>query len=85
MEKIRVLVVGADNIGFGGRSTIAYNLAINMNEQCIENDFLTFKKIDPYFERRIVGKGGEIFRVVTAKRNSIFRKILTAKKVIKIM
>ena len=38
-EKIRILQVGASNIGKGGRSTIIYNFTQCMNSEKFENDF----------------------------------------------
>jgi glycosyltransferase involved in cell wall biosynthesis len=39
---IKVLHIGADNFGYGGRSVAAYNLASHMNRDIFRNDFLTF-------------------------------------------
>lgn len=85
MSKIKVLHVGADNIGHGGRSTIAYNLAINMNSESVENDFLAFKKIDKNYFQMIKKNGGQIVRIYHHQRLPVFRMIETFIKKFKIM
>lgn len=84
-NQIKVLHVGADNIGHGGRSTIAYNLAINMDSNKIHNDFLAFKKIDYEYEKKIKLLGGNVKRIENHGNNKIIRKINTAKDSISII
>ena len=66
-EIIKVLHIGADNIGYGGRSVIAFNLAQHMNNKIIHNDFLALKKINNYFERLINDTNGKILEVSIIK------------------
>lgn len=44
-KPIKVLHIGADNVGFGGRSVIAFNLTQMMDESFVRNDFLVFHEI----------------------------------------
>lgn len=60
IKPIRVLHVGADNIGFGGRSVAAYNLTQNINQNVIVNDFLAEKEIKNEFENNINSKKGNV-------------------------
>lgn len=82
---IKVLHVGADNIGFGGRSTVAYNLAINMNDDIIHNDFLAFKSVDPSFKEIINKKKGKVVRVKNRSNNVFLQKINTIIQVVTLM
>lgn len=52
-DNIKVLHVGVDNIGHRGRSTIAYNLVINMDKKKINSDFLAFKAIDNKYKKQL--------------------------------
>lgn len=61
-NKIKVLQVGAENFGRGGRSVIAYNLAMSMDPQKIENDFLSLNSYeDSKFVRQINRNGNVLF------------------------
>lgn len=84
-DDIRVLHVGVDNIGHGGRSTIAYNLAINMNEKKIKNDFLAFKKIDAEYRNQLENNNGKVIFIEQHNKNRLMRKITTAINVIRAM
>ncbi len=44
-KPMKVLHIGADNVGFGGRSVIAFNLTQMMDESRVRNDFLVFHEI----------------------------------------
>lgn len=59
-NKIKVLQIGAENFGYGGRSVIAYNLALNMNPNLVQNDFLALKypQKSQYINR--INKQGEV-------------------------
>mgnify|MGYP002512034407 CR=1 FL=1 len=71
-EPLRVLHIGADNIGYGGRSVIAFNLTQNMNHKIVVNDFLTFKRIEDSFADKIAAKGGNVITILLEdKRNKL--------------
>lgn len=83
LVRIKVLHTGADNIGHGGRSTIAFNLAISMDESVVQNDFLAFKNIDKEYKDKIEELGNEIVRVKNTSKNPFVRKIKTLVEVVK--
>ena len=76
MNTIKVLQVGADNIGHGGRSTIAFNLTNNMNSKKITNDFLAFKEIDGFYKEKIRSNGGKIVYLGSLTGNKFKKKIV---------
>lgn len=87
-NKIKVLHIGADNIGYGGRSVIAYNLTQYMDEGAVQNDFLIFKQLAEIFLQRIKCKGGNV--ILIELTNSLpklryekerARKIISAAKI----
>lgn len=80
-SKIKVLQIGAENFGRGGRSVIAYNLAMAMNPQKIENDFLS---LNSYEESKFVKKINENGEVIFANKNSSKFKYSKLVKQIKI-
>lgn len=84
---IKVLHIGADNIGRGGRSVIVYNLTQHMDSNVIRNDFLCFKKVDKKFENHINDKGGQLQYVLNLpKRSKRFsHEYIRAKSIIKII
>ncbi|MCV3320371.1 glycosyltransferase [Pediococcus pentosaceus] len=85
MKKIKVIYTGADNIGYGGRSTIAFNLANSMSMSKIKIDFLASKKIDSTFEQSIVSNGGQIVSLGKFSNNKIIRKVQRAWRIIKVL
>lgn len=62
-RKIKVLQIGAENFGYGGRSVIAQGLALNMNSSLVQNDFLALK--DKEFNKYIdeINKQGRVLFV----------------------
>ncbi|MGV0030889.1 glycosyltransferase [Latilactobacillus curvatus] len=84
-DNIKVLHVGVDNIGHGGRSTIAYNLVINMDKKKINSDFLAFKAIDNKYKKQLENHNGKVIFIEQHHKNSLLRKISTATSVIKVM
>ncbi|SET90609.1 Glycosyltransferase involved in cell wall bisynthesis [Lacrimispora sphenoides] len=67
---IKVLHIGADNIGRGGRSVIVFNLTQHMNPKLVCNDFLCFKKVEAELENLINDKGGHLQYILNLpKRN----------------
>lgn len=83
---IGVLHIGADNIGYGGRSVIAYQLTQHMSAK-IRNDFLVFHKIDAYFEAQINAKNGKIMLVddLPDRKQRIYYEWCRSKKINRIM
>lgn len=73
--KIKTLQIGAENFGYGGRSVIAYNLALNMNPKLIQNDFLALKapQESKYIDK-INNQGKVIFIPPNEDRNPIIKE-----------
>ncbi|MEE6667705.1 glycosyltransferase [Pediococcus acidilactici] len=80
MNTIKVLQVGADNIGHGGRSTIAFNLTNNMDPKKISNDFLAFEKIDDFYRKKVKDNGGKIVYLGSLTGNKFKRKIIRLRR-----
>lgn len=60
-NKIKILQIGASNIGRGGRSTIAYLLCSNINDLNYQFDFLCMSELpEKSYCERIEKKGGKI-------------------------
>ena len=70
---IKVLHIGADNIGYGGRSVIAYNLARYMDYGKIKNDFLAFSCVDMHYEKAIIKNGGKVLQIKLPKYTNKIR------------
>lgn len=85
MKKIKVLHVGVDNIGHGGRSTVAFNLTDAMSSEQIKNDFLAEKKIDNVYEQKIKENNGEIVYLGNLSNNKIIRKAQRANRIVKVL
>lgn len=83
MKEIKVLHVGVDNIGHGGRSTVAFNLTDAMSSDQMENDFLAEKKIDDVYEQKIKGNGGKVVYLGNLSNNKIIRKVQRAHRIVK--
>jgi glycosyltransferase involved in cell wall biosynthesis len=61
---IKVLHVGADNIGYGGRSVVAFNLTQCMDHEHITNDFLVFAEVKQKKHiNALTNKGGKYVRI----------------------
>lgn len=76
--RIKVLQIGAENFGFGGRSVIAYNLTKFMSPD-IQNDFLAYSD---YLESNVtkdICKRGRIIRI-KERRNSETVKLIKKEK-----
>lgn len=58
-KPLRVLQMGAANVGVGGRSTIAFNLAMHMDSEKIVNDFLISQRMNTVYEDEINKRGGQ--------------------------
>lgn len=75
--KVRILQIGAENFGKGGRSVIAYNLIKNMEHDIFINDFIAYS---PYSSSEITNdiiKRGNIFTILS---NKILRTIKLVRK-----
>lgn len=71
---IKVLHIGADNIGYGGRSVIAFNLTQYMDNERITNDFLVFANVkQKKYINALADKGGKYVRI---DLNSHYLKVL---------
>lgn len=61
VNKIRVLQIGADNLGYGGRSVAVYNLTQHIKSSDIENDFLYFgNEVPKEYVQNVENRGGKI-------------------------
>lgn len=73
MNNIRVLQIGADNLGYGGRSVVVYNLTQHIESDDIENDFLYFgSKVPEECKKNIEKKGGKIVDIGKIQSDRFF-------------
>ncbi|MRG63488.1 glycosyltransferase [Limosilactobacillus reuteri] len=82
-KKIKIMQIGAENFGYGGRSVIAYNLVKNMPTECFQNDFLALKKRESSKYIKELNKNGKVIFVYSSKGNRLLQRIAIDYKIIK--
>lgn len=76
--KIKVLQIGAENFGFGGRSVIAYNLTKFMSPD-IQNDFVAYSTYSESAVTEDIRKRGQIVKII-GNRNLETIKLIKKEK-----
>lgn len=87
MKEIKVLQIGADNLGYGGRSVAIYNLTQNIESREIRNDFLYFgNKVPNKCITGVHNKNGKIVDIGKSdKKNRLVREFIRSKKIISVV
>lgn len=76
VKPLKVLHIGADNVGYGGRSVIAFNLTQSMDEKVVINDFLVFHEVEDKYVKALKRKKGKYVTIlINNKKIKLFNEI----------
>lgn len=84
-NKIRILQVGAENFGHGGRSVIAYNLVKYLPYKIFQVDFLALKPEETNQYVRHINEHGQVLFVSSTLKNVILRRLCNDLSIIKVL
>lgn len=84
MRKCKVLQIGCENFGSGGRSVIIYNMTKEINQKKFAIDFLSLSgKKNEVYKNEIESRGGKIVNVCCKSKSGIKYQYELIRKMIK--